>query len=55
MRQKQIFDDAYLTIDGATLGELNAFALPVRLATATRARVEVKNFIVFLMNGYWVY
>lgn len=49
MRQTQIFHDTYLTIDGATLGELNAFALPVsvRLATATRARVEVKNFIVF--------
>ena len=49
MRQTQIFHDTYLTIDGATLGELNAFALPVRLATATRARVEVKNFIVLLL------
>ena len=50
MRQRQIFDDTYLTIDGATLGELNAFALPVRQAAATRARDEVKNFIVLLMN-----
>ena len=49
MRQRQIFDDTYLTIDGATLGELNAFALPVRLAIATKARVEVKNFIVLLL------